>query len=64
MGYTHYWTFKKPALKKDNAEKAEKTWKKALIECQKIVKSYYSVHGGISGFSAHTQNLANMVVFS
>lgn len=53
MGYTHYWTFKKAP--KGAATKTEATYKKALIECQKVVKAYYAVNGGISGFTAHTK---------
>lgn len=52
MGYTHYWEFKKP--KKGTADKTEKTYQTAIKECAKIVKAYYAVNGGLSGFTAHT----------
>lgn len=52
MGYTHYWQFKKP--KKGTADKTEKTYQSTIKECAKIVKAYYAVNGGLSGFTAHT----------
>jgi hypothetical protein len=62
MGYTHYWTFSKPALKKGNMDKTETVYKKALIECQKIARVYNDKcldlgrsENRLSGFSAHTK---------
>lgn len=52
MGYTHYWEFKKPA--KGEADKTEKTYQSAIKQCARIVKAYYAVNGGLSGFTAHT----------
>ncbi|NBU33866.1 hypothetical protein EBZ38_03475 [bacterium] len=52
MGYTHYWQFKKP--KKGTADKTEKTYQSAIKQCASIVKTYYVVNGGLSGFTAHT----------
>jgi len=52
MGYTHYWEFKKP--KKGTADKIEATYQSAIKECARIVKAYYAVNGGLSGFTAHT----------
>ena len=53
MGYTHYWTFKKPA--KGKSEHAEKQYQKAIAECAKICRTYYKEYGGLSGYSAHTK---------
>lgn len=53
MGYTHYWSFKKPA--KGQASKIEKTYQKAILECAKIIRYYSETFGGLSGFSAHCE---------
>lgn len=58
MGYTHYWSFKKPARKKGEAERVDKLYKKALLECQRVCKAYNKEAEGLdrlSGFSAHTR---------
>jgi hypothetical protein len=52
MGYTHYWEFKSP--KKGQADKTEALYQSALKDCARIVKAYYAVNGGLSGFTAHT----------
>ena len=52
MGYTHYWEFKPP--KKGQADKTEALYQSALKDCARIVKAYYAVNGGLSGFTAHT----------
>jgi len=52
MGYTHYWTFKKP--KRGDAEKTEKLYQRAIKDCAKIIKTYYDANGGLSGYTAHT----------
>lgn len=58
MGYTHYWAFKTPERKKGEAERIDKLYKKALLECQRICKAYNKTATGLdrlSGFSAHTK---------
>lgn len=52
MGYTHYWTFKKP--KRGDAAKTEELYQKAVKECAKIIRTYYEANGGLSGYTAHT----------
>jgi hypothetical protein len=52
MGYTHYWEFRIP--KRTESRKTENLYQKAVLECSKIVKTYYAVNGGLSGFTAHT----------
>jgi len=53
MGYTHYWTFKKPA--KGQAAKTEQLYQKAIRDCQLLIRAFYNEHGGLSGYSAHTK---------
>jgi hypothetical protein len=52
MGYTHYWEFRIP--KRTESRKTEDLYQKAVLECSRIVKAYYAVNGGLSGFTAHT----------
>jgi hypothetical protein len=52
MGYTHYWEFRIP--KRTESKKTEDLYQKAVLECSKIIKAYYAVNGGLSGFTAHT----------
>lgn len=52
MGYTHYWTFRKPL--KGKTQIVEKLYQRALRDCQRTIKAYYSINGGLSGYSAHT----------
>lgn len=52
MGYTHYWTFKKP--NRGDAAKTEELYQKAVKECAKIIRTYYDANGGLSGYTAHT----------
>jgi hypothetical protein len=51
MGYTHYFSFNSP--KRGEADKTEKTYQRAIRDCQRIVKSFYKEYGGLSGYSAH-----------
>lgn len=53
MGYTHYFTFNKPA--KGSAKKAEKLYQLAVKDCAKIIKAYSTANGGLSGYTAHTK---------
>jgi hypothetical protein len=62
MGYTHYWTFKKPSLVKGNVDRVEATYKTAIAECAKIARVYNAecktkgLDGErLSGFTAHTR---------
>jgi hypothetical protein len=55
MGYTHYWRFKAPPRAKGAMLKAEKRYKAALKKCAKLVYSYATDYGGVSGFTAHTK---------
>lgn len=52
MGYTHYFTFNKPA--KGSAKKAEKLYQLAVKDCAKIIKAYSIANGGLAGYTAHT----------
>lgn len=51
MGYTHYFRFSPSPFGKTRA--TEKQYKKALIECAKIIKHYSKKNGGLSGYTAH-----------
>lgn len=53
MGYTHYWSFTAP--KRGETAKIEKAYQKAIKDCAKIARAYYTVNGGLSGYTAHTQ---------
>ena len=53
MGYTHYWTFKKP--KKGTIRKTEKKYQAAIVDCGKLIRAYYIANGGLSGYSAHAE---------
>lgn len=52
MGYTHYWSLRKPF--KGKTQIVERAYQKALKDCQRAIKAYYSINGGLSGYSAHT----------
>lgn len=52
MGYTHYWSFK--GAPKGKAKEIETAYKRAMEDCQRIIKRYYAENGGLSGYSAHT----------
>jgi hypothetical protein len=51
MGYTHYWNFK--AAPRGKANEIETAYKRAMLDCQRIVKQFYAERGGLSGYSAH-----------
>lgn len=53
MGYTHYWTFKKP--KRGETKEVEKRYQAAVLDCARIIKTYYDANGGLSGVTAHTK---------
>lgn len=53
MGYTHYFKFAKAP--KGQAWPLEKTYRKAIAECTKVIKHYSETFGGLSGFSAHAE---------
>lgn len=58
MGYTHYWSLNKPNRKKGEAERVEKIYKQALLECQRVLKAYQkdaADYERLSGFSVHTK---------
>jgi hypothetical protein len=52
MGYTHYYLLKKPA--KGQSSKIEAAYQKAVLDCQKIIKSVSKSEGGLSGYTAHS----------
>jgi len=52
MGYTHYWSFTAP--KRGETAKIEKAYQKAIKDCAKIARAYYTVNGGLSGYTAQT----------
>ena len=52
MGHTHYWSFNRP--KSGKTKTTEETYKKAILECQKIIRFESKLNGGLSGFCAHT----------
>ena len=58
MGYTHYWTFKKPA--KGQAAKIEKQYQLAIKKCNAIVQFYSKNFGGLSGYSAHAKGYGGL----
>jgi hypothetical protein len=56
MGYTHYWTFRKPAG--IPAAELEKNYQQAVKDCVKVIKEYQKNALGsdrLSGYSAHTK---------
>ena len=53
MGYTHYWSFKKP--KRGEVRKAEKKYALAVADCAQSIRAYYIANGGLSGYSAHSE---------
>jgi hypothetical protein len=53
MGYTHYWSFKKP--KRGKMREAEKKYAAAIKDCATLIRSYYIANGELSGYSAHTK---------
>lgn len=60
MGYTHYWTFKKPA--KGQTAKIEAKYQLAIKQCNKIIKAYSAEFGGLSGYSAHAKGYGGLHV--
>jgi len=50
MGYTHYFSFNRP---RGQAMALEETYKKAIADCQRIVRRYYADNGGLAGYTAH-----------
>lgn len=52
MGYTHYWSFTAP--KRGETAKIEKAYQAAIKDCARIARAYYTVNGGLSGYTAHT----------
>ena len=53
MGYTHYWSFKKP--KRGEVRAAEKKYAAAIKDCATLIRSYYIANGGLSGYTAHSK---------
>ena len=56
MGYTHYWSFKKP--NRGQSKRTELLYQKALIECVLIAKRYQEQATGLdrlSGYSVFTK---------
>lgn len=58
MGYTHYWTFRKPRGVK--AADLEASYQKAIKACNKIILAWQNSprtadHERLSGYSAHTK---------
>lgn len=57
MGYTHYWGFKTLDRKKGAADAAEKAYRQAVSDCQRVVRAYQrdaASEDRLSGYSAHT----------
>lgn len=52
MGYTHYWNFKQPPVKLNSL--VEKRYQLAIRQCNKIIRAYSKINGGLSGYNAHT----------
>lgn len=50
MGYTHYFSF---AAKRGQAREVEARYQRAILDCQRIVRRYYAMHGELSGYTAH-----------
>lgn len=55
MGYTHYLTIPKTKPVKGTAERNEKRYQLAIKDCQRIIRRYSKLNGGLSGFTAHTR---------
>lgn len=55
MGYTHYLKINKLTPKKGNADLNEKRYQRAIRDCQRVIRAYSKLNGGLSGYSAHTQ---------
>lgn len=53
MGYTHYFSFGKPPA--GTAAQVEAKYKKAILECQKVIYTLSKESGGLSGYCAHTK---------
>ena len=51
MGHTHYFCFR---TEKGKAKELELTYQRAVKDCQRIIKRYYAINGGLSGYTAHT----------
>lgn len=49
MGYTHSFTFRRA----EKAKVTEAKYQRAIQDCQRIVRRYYKLNGGISGYTAH-----------
>ena len=57
MGYTHYWGFNKPQKQKGAADAAQKAYRQAVEDCQRVIRAYQRQAGSaerLSGYSAHT----------
>jgi len=55
MGYTHYLTIPKTKPVKGTAERNEKRYQLAIKDCQRIIRRFSKLNGGLSGFTAHTK---------
>lgn len=55
MGYTHYLMKAKTVPLKGTAERNEKRYQLAIKDCQRIIRRWSNLHGGLSGYSAHTR---------
>lgn len=50
MGYTHYFKF---VAIRGTAKETETEYKRAIDDCQRIIRRYYAENGGLSGYTAH-----------
>lgn len=61
MGYTHYWGIK-PV--KGGTELNEKRYKRAIKQCNRVIKAYHNQHRGygesLSGYSAHSDRYGGL----
>jgi hypothetical protein len=59
MGYTHYWSFK---ASRGDAKQVEAKYQRAVKACDKVVKFYSKLNGGLSGYSAHAKGYGGINV--
>ena len=52
MGLTHYWSFNKGST--FTSKESAQAYESAIRDCQKIVRAWHKVNGGLSGYTPHT----------
>lgn len=65
MGYTHYWTFKKP--QRGDAQKVERAYQRAIKACNVVIRAYNDQFERgdfrrLSGFSAHSKGYGGLQI--